>query len=401
MSLQGLPDFQRPIHGSKYALYYPFENAGSFIVASSALEIGTTAAGRPDFTLEFVRGISPTLPPAPYCLLDFRVKATFPAADALADVRDRHPAATIAPPVLSAGFLRLQPAADTGDVPKDLLKPVPLTPNGLGVARFTVRLGPSAGTVIEAALKGDVLGVLAWAELQMTGVAPRVPVTVSFDPSALVGELARLAPAADDPVLTRDQIEEFFERDVADLPLRLDGALATEFHRDFVETLADHVRVFYGELAPSPRAPVLPVVRLLGDRAGSGSVSWNLAEPMAAPRAFVASLDPFSAARDLVAAEGIDAVIKRTVVPPVPNGTRRIHVSANLPAVRPGVMAMGVDLVAPPNPPHRAQAIHQSVELTPPGDIGVATLRLSIAEAGEVRAPRPGRWCRPTAPSAG
>ena len=36
MSLLGLPDFQRPLHGFKYQIYYPFENSGSFVVASSA-----------------------------------------------------------------------------------------------------------------------------------------------------------------------------------------------------------------------------------------------------------------------------------------------------------------------------------------------------------------------------
>ena len=82
MSLQGLPDFQRPIHGLKYEIYFPYENAGSFVIVSSALEIAATANGRPDFLLEFVRGVAPGVPPAPYALLDFRVKATHPVEDA-------------------------------------------------------------------------------------------------------------------------------------------------------------------------------------------------------------------------------------------------------------------------------------------------------------------------------
>ena len=45
MSLLGLPDFQRPLHGFKYQIYYPFENSGSFVVASSLLEIGSTKFG--------------------------------------------------------------------------------------------------------------------------------------------------------------------------------------------------------------------------------------------------------------------------------------------------------------------------------------------------------------------
>jgi hypothetical protein len=380
MSLLGLPDFQRPLHGFKYQIYYPFENSGSFVVASSLLEIGGTKSGRPDFVLEMVRGVSPAMPPKPYAVLDFRIRAVHPAEEALALVRTEHPDATVAPPVFRGGFLRLHPAANTGDMPEELYQPVPLSANGLGVARFVMRLGSAAGAVIEGALKGEVLGLLAWAEMEMEGVAPRVPVKVTFDPANLLNALAGVAANSSAPVLTRDQLEEFFEQDLGKLPLRLDGTLEETARRDFAEAMADFVRVRYGEFVASQRSPVEFSISLRMQEASSGQVSWDLSEPFLAPRALIASLDPFDAARQLVKSEGIASFVKQTVVPPLSSGTKRVHVSANLPSVRTGVLSLGVHLSAPPAPPRRMQAIQETLELIPPADAGVVTLKMSVAE---------------------
>jgi hypothetical protein len=379
MSLQGLPDYQRPLHGFKYQVYYPFENAGSFVVASSMLEIASTSAGRPDFLLEMVRGVSPAMPPKPYAVLDFRVRALHPADEALALVRKEHPNATIAPPVFRGGFLRLHPAANTGDIPEELFHPAALSANGLGVARFVVRLGTAAGAVIEGALKGEVLGLLAWAEMEMDGVSPRVPVKVTFDPAELLNALAKVAQKPSAPI-TRDQLETFFEQDIKKLPLRLDGSLSQSTRRDFVEAMADYVRVRYGDFVPSERTPVEFSISLRMQEASGGEVSWDLSQPLVAPRAIIASLDPFDAARKLVRSEGIASFVKQTVVPPLSSGTRRIHVAANLPSVRAGLLGLGVHVSAPPKPPHRMQAIQESLELVPPSDAGVIVLRMSAAE---------------------
>jgi hypothetical protein len=380
MSLQGLPDYQRPVHGLKYQIYHPFEQSGSFVVASSVLEIGTTKAGRPDFLLEMVRGVSPTMPPKPYGVLDFRIRTAHPAEEALALIRKEHPTATVAPPVFRGGFLRLLPAANTGEMPEELFQPVPVSSNGLGVGRFVIRLGPAAAAVIEGALKGEVLGLLAWAEMEIEGVAPRLPVRVTFDPAELLTALARISANPAAPIVTRDQLEEFFEQDIGKLPLQLDGQLEETSRRDFVEAMADFIRVRYGDFVPSPRTPVEFSISLRMREASAGQVSWELSEPLAAPRALIASLDPFEAARQLVSAEGVATFIKQTVVPPLSSGTRRLHVAANLPSIRTGSLSLGVHVSAPPRPPHRVQAIQETLELIPPVDAGVITLKMSAAE---------------------
>jgi hypothetical protein len=380
MSLLGLPDYQRPLHGFKYEIYYPFENSGSFVVASSQLEISSTKTGRPDFLLEMVRGVSPAMPPKPYAVLDFRVRAVHPAEPALALVRKEHPNATVGPPAFRSGFLRLQPTANTADMPEELLQPIALAASGLGIARFVMRLSPAAGAIIEGALKGEVLGLLAWAEMEMEGVAPRVPVRVTFDPGDLLNALAEAAGKRTAPVLTRDQLEGFFERDLGKLPLRLDSALEDAFRRDFVEAMADWVRVRYGEFVASQQRPVEFSISLRMQEATGGQVSWDLSKPLAAPRAMIASLDPFDAARQLVKSEGISSFLKQTVVPPLSTGTKRVHIAANLPFLRAGVLSLGVHVSAPPKPPHRMQAIHETLEFVTPADSGVVTLKMSAAE---------------------
>jgi hypothetical protein len=185
MSLLGLPDFQRPLHGFKYQIYYPFENSGSFVVASSLLEIGSTKSGRPDFLLEMVRGVSPAMPPKPYAVLDFRIRAVHPAEDALALVRREHPDATVAPPVFRGGFLRLHPAASTGEMPDALIH---LGFDGSGLSPAAYAAG-SAGEYEGS--KGDG-GATALGRNGDGGCGPRVPVG-NFDPADLLNALAGAA----------------------------------------------------------------------------------------------------------------------------------------------------------------------------------------------------------------
>lgn len=377
MSLQGLPDFQRPLNGYKFQIFAPFENQGDFVVASSALELGTRTDGRPDFRLEMVRGTSPLMPPKPYSVLDFRVRAAQPLAEALSLIRQKHPRATVRPPSFRGGFLRFHLAADTGDLPEELLRPVPLTGNGLGVTRFTIRLSTAAGAFIEAALHGEVLGLLAWAELEMLGVAPRVPVSVVFDPAELLGALAKLAAQPSAPVLTRDAVEDFFEQDLTKLPVKVEGTLPPASKRHFVDAMADLVRLRYAEMIASPAIPVEFSMALQMEHALPGRVSWDLRESMQVSRTLLAGLDPFDAVRQL---GDVGSFIKQTIVPPLGSGTRLVQVSANLPEARAGVVAIGVDLIAPPNPPARPRAVQQTIEFQPPSDEGVATLKLAVGE---------------------
>ena len=74
-----------------------------------------------------------------------------------------------------------------------------------------------------------------------------MPVTVTFDPAELLNALAKIAANSSVPVVTRDQLEEIFERDFKDLPLRFDGPLEERSRCDFVEAVIPRVRTASGQ----------------------------------------------------------------------------------------------------------------------------------------------------------
>ena len=134
------------------------------------------------------------MPPKPYAVLDFRIRAVASGRGRPGVGPQGAPSATVAPPVFRGGFLRLHPAANTGDMPEELCSNRCLSRRtGWVWLASSCGLGSSAGAVIEGALKGEVLGLLAWAEMEIEGVAPRVPVKVTFDPADLLNALARVA----------------------------------------------------------------------------------------------------------------------------------------------------------------------------------------------------------------
>lgn len=374
MSLQGLPDFQQPLQGEGFAVYYPFEGVGSHFVFPTELEIAPRPDGRPDFQLELVRGANPLLPPAPYGVLELRLLPLYPAAEALELVRARHPRAQLGFPVLEDGYLRLHSPDESAEVPAELTDPSALGWGGLSRARFVRRLSRDGAAVLRQALEGDALPLIAWADVRIDGVSPRLPVRVRLAPAPLLERLA------DGPVTLEAIAEAVFE-DASRLSIEVVGELADAERRDFAAAVADRFARRHAAFRPSP--PDRPGACLALEpaaAAASDRVEWDLAQPLRAPRYFVFRLDPLAAARALIAGEGLASVVRQTVVPPLPTGSHLVRVSANLPAHRPGVLSAGVTLRVPPAPPHRPHAVVESVELEPPEDAATVRLRLAPGE---------------------
>ena len=106
MSLQGLPDFQRPFRAGELQVFFPYERGGPHVLTPSSLEVAPRDDSTPDFSLELVRGKNPLLPPAPYGVLDFRIGARYMTDEALTLLRAQYPRATIRHSIFTAGFLR-------------------------------------------------------------------------------------------------------------------------------------------------------------------------------------------------------------------------------------------------------------------------------------------------------
>jgi hypothetical protein len=379
MSLQGLPDFYQPLRSEGGEILYPYEGGIDHILLPERLEVAERPDGRPEFSLELVRGQNPFLPPASYGVLDLRARPSYRTAEALRLLRDRHPDRMITCARFTGGFLRLRPLGDVGDVPPDFLTPVALSWNGLGMARWILRLSTAGIALLKQSLQSEVLALTAAAEVEMLGVSPRLPLHVRFDPAVLLGGL--LTCADERRRLAWESLLAFFRRDLTTLPLEISGRVNDEDRGLLAEALADRVRLRFGAFIPSPQEDAAAYMCLVSvDEVGSGHFEWDLAQPIAVPRVLVLELDALGSAHHLVAREGIQAVLHETVVPPIPTGVLPVSITANLPEHRIGVLAAGVELHAPACPPHRVQAVTEAVELKPPEDSAMLRLKLSPAE---------------------
>jgi hypothetical protein len=380
-SLRGLPDLASPIVVGGALVYLPYDQGtppalfGPYLVAPDALEVARRDDGTPELTLTTYRGADPTRPPAPYGQLELRLAVRTPTAAARAGLRATDPRATAIGARLAGGFLRMAPLVGGEALPPELAQPIALGWDGLGVARLWLRLRLDSAVWLERALGAGTLLATADVQLEFDGVAPRLPVTVAFDPRGLVDELAARADAG---VIEREQV-------VAHLLATIDGWLVARPTPPIdpaviAAALADHVRARFG--APAMGAPGRAAMRLVNPTSiDHGRFVWDLATPIVAPRVIALTLDPFAAAQAVMAARGIDAVARSVVVPPLPTGALAVTVDVNLPARPEGLLGILVDLDAPPAPPRRLQAARVTVELTAAAPAATAVLRLAADEA--------------------
>ncbi|MBN1203831.1 MAG: hypothetical protein JXB05_02765 [Myxococcaceae bacterium] len=382
MGLRGLPDFRRPLGTEGFLLFSCYEDEG-FVLLPDQLEIARRDDGSPDLSLELVLRSGVFLPADAYGVLDLRLRSKIPAEAALAFLRQRHPQAMVTPASFRSGYLRLQ-VLHTHGAPPSLPAPTPLGWNGLGQARYISRLTVEATHWLKGALQEDLLAVLAAAEVELAGVSPVLPLRVRFDPAALLATLATRADS--ERRLAREQLEAALREQLHSRSVEVVGDEHEVDRQTLVEALADRIQQRWGTPIPSPELTPRPYLALAPpDAIGAGRFEWDLSEPVPVSRVFVLRLDPLEAARGLVRERGLDAVFRQTMVPALPTGALAVSVSANLPPVRPGVIAMGATLRAPPRLPWRFQAAIATVELAPPKDTATAILRISSLEEPEYR----------------
>ncbi|MCC6456080.1 MAG: hypothetical protein IT328_14090 [Caldilineaceae bacterium] len=382
MSLQGLPDFQNTLGGDGFQLYSPFEGRGFYTVMPDRLEIGRNEEGRPDFLLEYVRGGNPFLPPEPHGILTFRLVAHYPSAAALEHLRGLQRQGALQPARFDAGYLRIQPIEGVlaeGDIPPELLHPEPLLWSSLD-ARYTLRLSEAGASFVEQALQGEQLLFQAVAVCEAQGIVPRLPLQVRFDPAELLATL--LALGDENRLISYPALASFFQRDPGQLPLQLEGFFEPSQQASlFATAMIARIRTRFGEFAPAPLLSTEPHIALPApDAIGHGTFLWDLAEPLQAPLPWVFTLHPLEAAQAVVRAEGVEALVRQTIVPALATGGFGVTVAANLPAQLQGILSLGVTLQAPPQPPHRMQAIIKTVELPPGQEKAEVYLQFSPVE---------------------
>lgn len=380
MPVQGLPDWRLPIagDGDGVRIYVPYESDAPCALVPDRLLLAPRAGGQPDFRLDIVRRSDGSRPL--HGLLAFRVEAHHAREAGLSLLRGRLPGASLRDLSFDTGFLRLMPAGPGVDIPPAVLAPMRLPWNGLGTASFQLMLEGEAARLLEGMLQSQTLLLSAYAEMELSGVAPRVPLQVEFDPAELIRALVSRVGGLQAP---RQAFLRAFLGPLEPLGLKVTGSWPGLDSQLVAEALTDWLRVRLGRFVPAVTPDgdgwlALPEPGQLAPALHR----WDLATPIAAPRPVTLSLNPFEAAAQLVKEQGLDAVIHRVDVPGLQLGGVPVSLWAALPD---GLdAAVGVSLHAPPTR-YRPQALWSGpIPLLASKDYAASyTLRFSPAEPPE------------------
>lgn len=375
---KGLPDFSQVIAGENFVAYAPYQGIGEVTVIPLTLQIAQQASGKPAFFLELIRGITPFALPKPHGMIDVRVEVSPVEKSFLEAVRTHWPDRAVVKPAFNQGFFRFQSLSDRIDSSAaDLLAPVTMGGTLVARLRYTRLLSLEALSVIKQALQQELLALDAFAELEIKGVAPRVPATVTFNPADLIQAVEGLLNT--ERKIAVSQLTAFFAQDRSALPFLAVQAEGPFTDEAFGTAMTDWILARFGSFTPAPDNDPQPYW-FLPESGDAGIFIWNLSDPLETSRILTFQFDALAEARALVQTAGINALYSERVIPPLQTGFLRVLVTHELPDLPETILQVGVRFEAPPNPPHRVQAISKTVVFTPGGSSEVAELRFSPAE---------------------
>ena len=399
ISWRGVPDFSQQLELPDFTLFPAGDGVNLYVYLPKRLSVATVEGGAsgPDFTLELVIGQNPFKPPQPYGVLDFRL-CSEPFSDvALEALRRDHPGAAVTPVLFTSGWLRIVKLADSSangssanassagsstdngsrrtiaassagsvadsgqvsDATGALATPVALASNGLDATRCIRRLFLDEFNLAKSFLQEAVLSYAAWAEMTLEGLTESLPASLEFQPAVLQAALSQKADSQGRLLIS--QLVEFWMQDKASLPLTASEGFDSVERMRLARTLADWTLAEYAASVPSPSLPVQPTCQLSPPQTLAQVARWDLRQQRLVPRVMLLQLDPFEAARQVVATAGLQSVVHETVVPPLETGVVSITIAANLPEELQGILHLGVNLLAPPTPPQRVQPLTASL----------------------------------------
>ncbi|MEH6415750.1 hypothetical protein [Pseudomonas sp. CGJS7] len=377
MSFASRPDWRQPMSIGERLAYAAYDQPGRFRLPPVRLA-AQAADGESPLRLDIVQQDRGAAGLARYSILSLAFAADFQLDAARQNAFDAGQRFELSPLPVEGAWLRLS-AVEALNLPPSLGELLSLDSASLSALNLGVRLDSAATDLFVAALQRGLLAVGAQAWLRVRGVADRLPVTMSFDPAALLAVVRGLSGGKTeiDHALLRQRL--------IDAPQTLGLGLPASSGDVLKQPLADAVidRIAARFATPQPSAPDAPTgVRLVFDEAAmaSGRVQWNLAEPQLAPRLIPIEADPLGPLRTMAAGDLHDAVVRRHDARALASGWRSVSVRANLPARRVGVMTAQVELQLPAKPPARMFTVKANAAL-PAGDRPVAIdLRLSPSE---------------------
>ena len=361
--MRGLPDWGIPEDREAARLFAAHELDGMFIALPDTLTIARDGDGRPAFRLTAIRPLVPMPGRKGHGRLDLELQLDSSAATDDGAVRTAAPV---------RAWLRFR--APMLDIPPALAEPLELNCSGLGFARLTLPLAAEGVSMIEAALQEGATPVFAHVELELAGLAPRLPCRVTVD-------LARLRSALLDGSMTPAALAQKISVDAAGVGISVADVPEEVTPQALAEAVADHVRASLcaGPLAPAPEAGL---ALILADREiARGTATLDLSLPLVATRTLAIALDPFAAARELSsAAGGISRLVHRGQSGLLSTGRHEVVVDAGVSRPCAGPLALGATLIFPPRPPARAHAVVEDFELPVSGEGVSREIRLAPGE---------------------
>lgn len=387
ISWRGVPDFGQSMEIQGQRLFRAADEANLFVYLPARLEMARRSPPLSglDFSIEVVRGVNPFKPPQPYGVLDFRLHPLRPDVTVMNAVQQEYPQAVLASPLFAGGWLRLHhlvdpstSASSTAADACDFGLPTPLAANGLEAVRCIRRLTQDQVSLLKQVLQDHSLTFSALAEMELWGLATRLPVHFDFVPADLLAELRTLADAQG--TLSIQTLINFWMQDPSVLPIMQPEGFDAVESIHLWQTLVAWTISEFGEYVAAPTLPVQPTCRLKELQDPPALARWNLRQERLVPTLVLLEFDPFRSARQIVETQGLASFLTETIVPALETGVVSLTLGANLPANLKGLLRLGVDLFAPPHPPERIQPLTASVLFDDPQALHTVNWRFSMAE---------------------
>ena len=376
MSFSGRPDWRNPMHIGERLAFAVYDRPGAFALPPTEL-VACGADAEPPLRLDLFQQDRGRAGLERFSILSLGFAAEFGLDGARQAAFDAGQDFALSALPAEGGWLRLD-AVDALDLPPALGELLPLDAATLGALGLAVRLDSAASDLFVAALQRGLLSVSAQAWLRVRGVAERLPLSLEFDPAAVLSAVRQLG--AGQLALDRDLLRARLIDAPQSLGFGAQIPAGAWSPQALADALLDRIAARFAAPAPTP-ADVAPGVRLVFDPTAmaAGRVRWDLAEPMLTSRLFPIEADPLGPLRTMPAAMH-DAVVRRHDVRALSSGWRALTVRPNLPERRVGLVQAQVEVKLPPRLPSRPFTIKASAPLDASDRPARLDLRLSPSE---------------------
>lgn len=373
-----LLDFSHTLDKQGYTAYSIRDRKDKVCVVPRHLRIHRSG-GRPEFNLEAVRGVTPFSKPKPYGMLEIQLSPAKINQAAVADIREEWPSSTFHTPDFSTGYLGLSMIAEDGEhVSSELESPIPLAHLPLSRLRFVRRISIGYLKMIKEALQKGILLLKGFGLFSVKGYAPRVPVSLKFNPETVTQSLIDKF-ALDKEEIPLRALKKFFATPLNEIPVTVESR--EDADPGLISAcLADWYSKRFCTIRPPTADQDEVIFTLTSDAKSSGHFSWDLSQPLVAERYSYFTLDALREARQIVQEKGMDTLVTTTIVEPLPTGFLRVEIFHPFFQIPVGARQIGIKIKVPPNPPLREQAIHKTVVFDSGQTKKVISLQFSASE---------------------